>query len=137
MLDNARKASTIHASAANSACNRNAVADSTAVQCASANTLTIHKRGRRQLHVLKADAELDTHVVRNVGLLSDDKESQDQLISGKTDIAEIDDAAATERTIFVGNVPANSKKSALKALFSKYTIQSCKSMPYEILMTVW
>lgn len=45
-------------------------------------------------------------------------------------------ADAAQRTIFVGNVPPDTKKSALKAVFSKCAFSICLSASHRVIVTV-
>lgn len=64
------------------------------------------------------EAVLNTHLARESehGVAQHEQHTEPKSITGNA----IDDEEATKRTIFIGNVPADTKKAALKAVFLKY-----------------
>lgn len=62
------------------------------------------------------EAALDAHASSDHEDSSMPKNSQPRTTDTKT----LDDEEATKRTVFVGNIPADTKKSSLKATFSRY-----------------
>lgn len=61
------------------------------------------------------EAALDAHASSDHEDSSMPKNSQPRTTDTKT----LDDEEATKRTVFVGNIPADTKKSSLKATFSR------------------
>lgn len=68
--------------------------------------------------VAEEEAVLNTDVARESedGIAPHQQDGEPKSMNGNA----IDGEEATKRTIFIGNVPADTKKAALKAVFSKY-----------------
>lgn len=82
------------------------------------------KRGLLHPRKIISKAELDTQPRSGSGNHEpDDGSAETKERPGQQEgTIEIDDATATKRTIFVGNIPANTKRTALKALFSQCVV---------------
>eukprot|EP00892_Ulva_mutabilis_P007239 jgi/Ulvmu1/4888/UM020_0174.1 len=100
------------------------------------NSPQIQPRNQTEIHVSEGEAGLDMYTARDAEgrKLAEDPNTHLKRSSNSEKHNEVEDPAATKRTVFVGNVPADTKKSSLKALFSKYgTIETVRlrSLPID------